>query len=707
MIGAKGARQPEAEGTAASDRYAFAEAQGLNRIPMLFGLMVTGIVAYLKLALAPAHAAQTIDTPAPERDEDQTAAPVIANPPDKLDDYRKKAGNGEAAEHLAPPLPQDFPLRVGNVVGFPGPRFELADSSTIDFSTLGSMAEPTEQTAIPDIPAPLRTSDGLVPPTRLVPGQARPEEPPTDIRRNRAPEASGPVRLNDVVAGAAALIGLDQLLANVVDPDGDNLEVSNLRVSTGSIGWNGEAWVYSSHAQTPDSEVVIRFKVSDGAAVIDHTASFRLEREGDMVGTDQLDHLVGANLADAIDARGGNDLIDARGGDDIVFGGAGDDLIVAGAGHDHVYGGLGNDRIFGGPGNDILSGGGGDDQIFGEDGDDTILGEHGNDRLFGGAGDDFISGGAGNDLLGDGAGADKMLGDAGDDTIIVSADAAPDVFDGGAGSDTLDLSVATKPVLVDLEEQSAQGEEIGEDKVANFEIVIGGSGDDLIAGDAASEALHGGGGDDEIHDGAGSDTVEGGEGDDRIVVALDADDDTFDGGEGADQLDLSDTTVGVTVNLETGQISSVEIGNDTVTGFEEVLGGAGNDMFHVGDQAVVLTGGPGNDTFSFGLPLAQVMDRPQVIHDILDFLVGDRILVAEYEFSTTWRDGEDNRFDYYFHGEDAEEDPTGLRLRIRYEIDENVEQTLLEFDFSGNREFDLVVAIDGQHQPYLYEHATI
>lgn len=718
MIEVKGTRQPEGDKPATGDRYAFTEAQGLNRIPMAIGLLITGIVAYLKLALTPARAAQPSDTPTPEPEQEFDVQPLPSTMPDQLDDYRQKAELAEPATPLAPPPPLDSTPNTGNVIGFPGPRFALADSSVIDFSgpRPASVAGGVGQNGTPTLPAPLSSPEGEDVPADDAASVPDPSQPPTEGRRNRAPETSGPVRLNSAVAGTAVLIGLSELLANVVDADGDPLEVGNVRASIGSIGRTEDGWVYTSHAQTPASDVVITYQVSDGTTAVTHTALFNLDRGGDLVGTDQLDHLVGTNLADRIDARDGNDLIDARGGDDIIFGGDGDDQIVAGAGHDLVYGGLGNDRIFGGAGNDVLAGGDGDDWIFGGDGNDTILGERGNDRLFGGAGDDFISGGDGDDLLSDGEGADKLVGDGGDDIVVAAADRTADIFDGGEGIDTLDLSIATGTVIVDLEQQSAAGEEIGENTVTGFETVIGGSGDDSIVGAGASDTLHGGAGDDviegrdgddEIHDGAGRDTVAGGGGNDKVVVALDGEDDSFDGGEGTDTLDLSDTTVGVTVNLATGQISSVEVGNDTITGFEEVLGGAGNDMFHVGDEAVVLTGGGGADTFSFGLPLTQVMDRPQVIHDILDFLVGDRILVAEYEFSKTGRNGEENRFDYYFQGEDAEEDQNGLRLRIRYELEGDDERTLLEFDYDGNQNFDLVVAIHGQHQPYLYEHAII
>ncbi|WP_417581802.1 calcium-binding protein [Pelagibacterium sp.] len=721
MIEVKGTQQSETTEPTRGERYAFAEAQRLNKLPMAIGLLVTAIVGYLKLALTPAQAVERPDEPNGEPEEVQITAPMAGSLPEQLEAYRNRSVAKDIEGSLAPSQPLEPAGQVGNVIGFPGPRFALADSAIIDFSEFKSApvwSGYDNGSRFVEL-APLRQSfEAPVDqePLKLALGHKRPVRQPVEDRRNGAPESTGPVRLNNVVAGTAVLIGLSELLTNVADADGDTLVIDNVRASTGSIARSGDGWVYSSHAQTPDTDIVVTYDVSDGTSTITHTALFSVERSGELVGTQTPDHLVGTNFDDIIDGLTGNDLIDARDGDDAVFGGGGDDQIVGGAGNDLIYGGAGNDRIFGGSGDDVLVGGEGDDLIFGNDGDDIVLGESGDDYLSGGAGHDLISGGAGADVLSDGTGTDKVLGGEGDDIFIASADMEDDIFDGGPGNDTLDFSAAKRTVVVDLEEESASGADIGDEIVTAFEAIVGGSGNDIFTGSTRSEKLDGGAGNDvldgregadEIHDGAGKDTVSGGDGDDTVVVALDGEDDIFDGGAGRDQLDLSRATLGVTVDLKTGQLTGIEVGNDTISGFEEVLGGSGNDMFHVGDEAVVLTGGAGDDTFSFGVPLDRFMDRPQVIHDILDFLVGDRIMVAEYEFSKTRRDGEENRFEYYFQGEDAQGEDNDLRLRIRYEMEGDVEMTLLEFNYDGNQDFDLVVAIHGQHQPYLYEHAAI
>ena len=86
---------------------------------------------------------------------------------------------------------------------------------------------------------------------------------------------------------------------------------------------------------------------------------------------------------------------------------------------------------------------------------------------------------------------------------------------GGDGYDTLDYSLARVTIAVDLEQGTAEGEDIGPDSVASFEVLIGGSGDDDLRAGVAP-AIDGGEGDDRLSDGAGSDTILGGEGDDDV-----------------------------------------------------------------------------------------------------------------------------------------------------------------------------------------------
>ena len=148
--------------------------------------------------------------------------------------------------------------------------------------------------------------------------------------------------------------------------------------------------------------------IVDGV-VIENTASVTLNRATnalEVATLDNIEHIYGTSLNDAIignDAvnrirgNGGNDKLSGEGGADIIAGGAGNDIISGGAGNDTLRGEAGNDIITGGIGNDIIDGGLGNDILRGEDGDDTITGGDNNDQLHGGKGTNILIGGAGGD----------------------------------------------------------------------------------------------------------------------------------------------------------------------------------------------------------------------------------------------------------------------------------------------------------------------
>jgi Ca2+-binding RTX toxin-like protein len=146
--------------------------------------------------------------------------------------------------------------------------------------------------------------------------------------------------------------------------------------------------------------------------------------------------------------------------------------------------------------------GGGDDRVEGGDGDDVLLGQAGDDCLVGGAGDDFIAGGDGDDELHGSAGDDQLLGgkgrddvkgNAGDDIVKVDADRANDAYDGGSGRDTLDLGALECDTLVDLVQGRLSGIDAGDDTIRQFEVVIGGSGDDtLVISNETATTMSGG-----------------------------------------------------------------------------------------------------------------------------------------------------------------------------------------------------------------------
>lgn len=202
------------------------------------------------------------------------------------------------------------------------------------------------------------------------------------------------------------------------------------------------------------------------------------------------DVLVGAALADLIEAGDGNDTIDSGGGNDAVLAGAGNDTIQAGDGDDCVGGGDGDDTVDTGNGNDRLRGEAGNDNLDGSGGEDTIAGGEGNDKLQGNQGQDIISGDAGDDKVGGGDGDDQVDGAAGND--VITGDQGQDKLSGAEGDDEI---------------HGGTGDDI----------INGGGGNDKLFGDDNNDSINGGGGDDRIEGGDGDDKLNGGGGFDVLV----------------------------------------------------------------------------------------------------------------------------------------------------------------------------------------------
>ncbi|WP_209793194.1 calcium-binding protein, partial [Ensifer adhaerens] len=365
-------------------------------------------------------------------------------------------------------------------------------------------------------------------------------------------------------------------------------------------------------------------------------------------GDSQNNTLIGNDGDDSIDGRDGNDMLAGGNGDDTVKGGNGNDTVIVQAraddhsdDDDSVYDD-GDDTYEGGAGTDTLDAsattetivvdleqgtatgeeigsdtvdsietviaGSGDDQLSGDAACNTLVGNDGNDVIDGRAGDDILAGGQGDDVV---------SGGAGDDTIVVEAPAcAPgeatdgnDSYNGGSGYDTLDASATTESIVVDLEEGTATGDEIGSDTVDSIETVIAGSGDDQLSGDSQNNTLIGNDGDDVIDGRAGDDTLAGGQGDDTVtggqgndtvivVVAEGAGNDgndSYSGGDGIDTLDMSALVQAVLADIEAGIAEGEEIGSDLIDGFDIIVGGNGGDRLSGGAGNNILSGGEGND----------------------------------------------------------------------------------------------------------------
>ncbi len=205
----------------------------------------------------------------------------------------------------------------------------------------------------------------------------------------------------------------------------------------------------------------------------------------------------------------------------------------------------------------------------------TLNGGDGNDSLFGGAGPDTIDGGAGNDRLGGRGGDDNLVGGDNDDTLL--ADAGSDLLFGGNGSDTADYSTRTTDVVLRLDDLNNDGDDgEGDGLSGDIEVLISGSGDDVLEGSAGTRFVSN----------AGSDTL----------VYSSTPTAAIDAGEGSDVLDLSDVVDNLSINLSEGLLGVSGGSSVGITGVEAIISGAGNDFIVGTSGQETIVGNDGNDT---------------------------------------------------------------------------------------------------------------
>jgi Ca2+-binding RTX toxin-like protein len=344
--------------------------------------------------------------------------------------------------------------------------------------------------------------------------------------------------------------------------------------------------------------------------------------------------IIASNNSSAIlEGGNGDDFLQGTLGNDVMDGGAGNDtasfvtafsnnaigvtvdLNVQGVAQD--TGAAGTDRL---SGIENLIGSQYNDTLTGDDKDNVIEGGLGNDVLSGGAGDDTASyagagaavtvslalqgaaqatgsagsdtltsfenlaGSAYNDTLTGDSGVNVISGGAGNDTLNpgLNSGGAVDLLDGGVGSDTASFAGQTASVTATLA-GSADGmasvDGVLVANLRNIENLQGGSGDDLLTGDD------------------GANEIEGGFGNDVLV-----------GGAGIDTLSFRSSTVGVTVNLATLTAQATGVGNDTISGFENVrttafadniVGDANVNTFFEAGGADSYNGAGGSDTVDY------------------------------------------------------------------------------------------------------------
>ncbi|MCB8820295.1 calcium-binding protein [Microvirga rosea] len=192
-----------------------------------------------------------------------------------------------------------------------------------------------------------------------------------------------------------------------------------------------------------------------------------------------------------------------------------------------------------------------------------------------------------------GTGDDKALGGSGSE--VFSDWLGNDTIDAGGGIDTLSYELSTDPNLsahVDLRIETEQTSVWGTDTFLNFENVVGSAGADTITGSDGDNVLKGLTGLDSLSGAKGNDTLEGG-----------ADNDVLDGGDGVDTAVYAGTAI-VTVDLRLEVVQNTGLGNDILTGIENLVGGSAADRLtgnsvdnrlQGGDSADLLFGNEGAD----------------------------------------------------------------------------------------------------------------
>ena len=295
-----------------------------------------------------------------------------------------------------------------------------------------------------------------------------------------------------------------------------------------------------------------------------------------ITGTYDIDTFEGGEIAEEFEGFGGTDLIRGNGGNDVIYGGdegwpltttngdgldggTGDDTLYGEGGGDYLIGGLGTDRLYGGADSDVLAGYG------------VSLTSRLYENIYvNGYLVDYLTYGITDVRVDDGA-VDYLHGEAGDDYIYVGRG---DIASGGDGLDRayVYLNGLTSSINVDLRINA--GESLGAlagAQLSGFEYysVWGTTFADTLTASGGNDVFLGGAGDDVLNGGAGANGLYG-----------EAGRDTLNGGDGADTLFGSSNSVTSTILNESGVYV---LGGTRDDGEVDILiGGAGNDVIHVG-----------------------------------------------------------------------------------------------------------------------------
>ena len=387
------------------------------------------------------------------------------------------------------------------------------------------------------------------------------------------------------------------------------------------------------------------------------------------------DNLIGNGLNNTLRGGPGNDMLNGALGNDFLFGGANNDTYLFGAASvaeaDEVsenvnegidtlnFAFLTTNVVLNMAANSVqavhanrtlklnspitfenATGGSGADYLIGNTLNNTLIGGAGTDTLNGALGSDFLLGGANNDTY--------LFGPA----SVAEADQVTENFN--EGTDTLNFATLTTSIVVNLGANSIQAVHLNRTLKLNspitFENFIGGSGADYLIGNSLNNTLTGGAGDDTLNGAGGSDLLIGGANNDSYLFgaasAAEADQVIENANEGIDLLNFAFLTTDVVLNLGSLTVQPVHLNRtlklNSVSTFENAMGGTGSDTLLGNALANRLTGGNGNNIL-VGLEGADILvagtGRDILIGgpglDVLNAGAGDDILIAGRTTSDT------------------------------------------------------------------------
>jgi Ca2+-binding RTX toxin-like protein len=231
--------------------------------------------------------------------------------------------------------------------------------------------------------------------------------------------------------------------------------------------------------------------------------------------------------------------------------------------------------------------------------------------------------------LADGVAQGRIIADeaatAGNDTLLSGP--GDDVLDGLGGIDAVSYEAIARGVRVDLGVTTAQNTVgAGRDTIRNVENLIGGTGNDVLTGNAGANFIEGLRGNDTLAGGGGRDTLKGGAGDDVYLLRTGRETLIEVEAGGRDRVvspasttrlggQFEDLTLGLGGNVGIGNFLGNRItGND---GRNLLLGQGGNDTLVGNGGFDRLFGGTGNDWLRDGTDKAP--DEDGVIRPLAPF----------------------------------------------------------------------------------------